>query len=124
MSVNHDPRDDGEFIDLVKIIINNILNYTSKQRDDKGVIIVVDDEATYKYLEHHQDIEKAFEKQYESLKEGPDFAKTLKICYFLIDDALNKNRYKDRFKAQQLLDLKAYVKSLAPQTWWRRLFSI
>jgi hypothetical protein len=81
---------------------------------------VVDDEATYKDWEAHQDIEEAYKNQYESLKEGPDFAETLKKCYSLIDDALNKNR----FKAQQWLGLKAYVKSLAPRKWWRRFFSI
>jgi hypothetical protein len=85
---------------------------------------VVDDEATYKDWEAHQDIEEAYKNQYESLKEGPDFAETLKKCYSLIDDAIKRNRYKDRFKAQQLLDLKAYVKSLARRKWWQRLFSI
>jgi hypothetical protein len=49
-------------ITLVKKMINNILTYASTQRDDKGVTIVVDDEATYNDMEPHQDIEEAFEK--------------------------------------------------------------
>jgi hypothetical protein len=30
MSVNHDPRDDGQFIGLVKKMINNILTYAKE----------------------------------------------------------------------------------------------
>jgi hypothetical protein len=69
-------------------------------------------------------LKKHLKNQYKLLKYGPDFAETLKKCYSLIDDAIKRNRYKDRFKAQQLLDLKAYVKSLARRKWWQRLFSI